>query len=230
MDVNTNGIYFNRSKYNSRSNDNYDVHNHCNRCEWIDRFRRYHVTVNPLPAVDQINDVSYCNGDAAAAINFSGPINGTGFSWISSIDVGFGTNGNGNIGAFTATNNGVTPVTSTITVTPSANGCTGTPITFTITVYPTATVNSITNQTYCTGVVAPITNLSGPVSGTTFTWTNSNTAIGLAASGSGDIPSFSCDQCNNVTHHCNHYCNTIGKWMHRNTNHFYYYCLSNSDS
>ena len=148
------------------------------------------VTVSPLPSVDQINDVSYCNGDAAAAINMSGPINGSDFSWISSIDVGFGTNGNGNIGAFTATNNGITPVSSTITVTPLANGCTGAPTTFTITVYPTATVNSITNQTYCTGAIAPITNFSGSVGGTTFTWTNSNTDIGLAASGSGDIPSF----------------------------------------
>ena len=109
---------------------------------------------------------------------------------MSSLDVGFGTNGNGNIGTFTATNNGVTPVTSTITVTPSANGCTGTPITFTITVYPPATVNSLPNQAYCAGVIAPITNLSGAVSGTTFTWTNSNIDIGLAASGSGDIPSF----------------------------------------
>src|SRR6185369_7298273 len=123
-------------------------------------------------------------------ISFSGPIIGTGFSWTASGDVGFGTNGNGNIGTFTAANSGATPVTSSITVTPTANGCTGTPTTFTITVYPTATVTSIGNQSYCAGVLAAVTNLSGPVSGTTFTWTNSNTAIGLAASGANNIASF----------------------------------------
>jgi hypothetical protein len=143
------------------------------------------VTVNPLPSADQINDVSYCSGEAASAINFSGPVFGTGFSWTSSTDVGFGTSGTGDIGAFTPVNNGAVPIVSTITVTPSANGCTGTPTTFTITVSPTATVTSISNRTYCAGIDAPITNLSGPVSGTIFTWTNNNTAIGLAANGSG---------------------------------------------
>jgi hypothetical protein len=37
-------------------------------------------------------------------------------------------------------NTGSTPVTATISVTPSANGCPGTPQTFTITVNPTPTV------------------------------------------------------------------------------------------
>jgi len=41
------------------------------------------VTVNPLPSVDQINNTSYCNGDVAAEVNFSGPINGSSFSWMS---------------------------------------------------------------------------------------------------------------------------------------------------
>ena len=148
------------------------------------------VIVNPLATVNPINDVSYCNGSSISGINFSGPIIGTGFSWTASVDVGFGTNGNGNIGTFTATNSGATPVTSSIIVTPTANGCTGTSTTFNITVYPTATVNSIGNQFYCAGVLAPVTNLSGPVSGTTFAWTNSNTAIGLATSGLNNIPSF----------------------------------------
>ena len=148
------------------------------------------VTVNPLPSADQINNVSYCNGDAAAEINMSGPINGTDFSWISSIDVGFGTNGNGNIGAFTAANNGITPVSSTITVTPLANGCTGAPTTFTITVYPTATVNSISNQTYCTGAIAPITNLSGPVAEQRLPGQTVTLPLVLQQVDSGDIPSF----------------------------------------
>jgi gliding motility-associated-like protein len=36
----------------------------------------------------------------------------------------------------------------------------------------------------------PVNLLSGTPSGLAFTWTNSNTAIGLAASGTGNVPSF----------------------------------------
>lgn len=68
--------------------------------------------------------------------------------------------------------------------------CTGTPQSFTITVNPTPTVNTVPNQTVCNGsTVGPI-NFSGPVAGTTFNWTNNNTSIGLAASGSGNIAAF----------------------------------------
>lgn len=51
-------------------------------------------------------------------------------------------------------------------------------------------VNPIANQYYCEGATAPLTALTGTVPGTTYNWTNTNTAIGLAASGTGDIPSF----------------------------------------
>jgi hypothetical protein len=69
--------------------------------------------------------------------------------------IGLAANGSGNIPSFTATNATTSPITATITVTPTANGCTGTATTFTITVNPTATVNSISNKAYCAGVVAP---------------------------------------------------------------------------
>src|SRR6185369_2994805 len=123
--------------------------------------------------------------------NLSGPVSGTTFSWTNSnTAIGLTASGSGNVPLFTATNATTSPITATITITPTANGCTGTPSTYTVTVNPTATVNSIGNQTYCAGLTAPVTNLSGPVSGTTFAWTNSNTAIGLAAVGSGNVPSF----------------------------------------
>ncbi len=69
-------------------------------------------------------------------------------------------------------------------------GCIGLPTTFTYTVNPTPTVNPVANQNVCKNTnTAPIT-FGSNVAGTTFTWTNSNTAIGLAASGTGNIPSF----------------------------------------
>ncbi|WP_170154522.1 HYR domain-containing protein [Mangrovibacterium diazotrophicum] len=61
----------------------------------------------------------------------------------------------------------------------------------TITVYPTPTVDPIATQIYCNNTSTPVMVLSGPVSGTSFTWTNSNPSIGLAASGSGNVPAFS---------------------------------------
>src|SRR4029079_6385049 len=99
---------------------------------------------------------------------------GTTFSWSSSINVGSGTSGAGDIGAYTAANAGTTPVTATVTVTPTANGCVGTPETFTVTVNHTATVNTVANRTHCNGASGTAISFSGPVSGTTFSWTSTS--------------------------------------------------------
>jgi gliding motility-associated-like protein len=53
---------------------------------------------------------------------------------------------------------------------------------------PTVTVPA--NITECPGVIVPATNFTSLPAGATFTWTNSNPAIGLAASGVGNVPSF----------------------------------------
>src|SRR6185436_19528545 len=149
------------------------------------------VTVNPTATVNSISNQIYCAGQTASATNLSGPVSGATFTWTnSSTAIGLGSSGSGNVPSFTATNATTSPITATITVTPTANGCTGTPSTFTVMVNPTATVNSISNQIYCAAQIAPVINLSGPVGGTTFTWTNSNTSMGLSASGSGNIPAF----------------------------------------
>jgi hypothetical protein len=46
------------------------------------------------------------------------------------------------------------------------------------------------NQTLCAGTSTAAVDFNGDVMGTTYTWTNTNTPIGLAASGSGNIASF----------------------------------------
>jgi len=51
------------------------------------------------------------------------------------------------------------------------------------------TVDPVPNQTLCAGASTLPVNFTG-TAGATFSWTNTNTAIGLAASGSGNIPSF----------------------------------------
>ena len=77
-------------------------------------------------------------------------------------------------------------------VTPSsANDCEGDPFTVTVTVNPTAQVNEVASQVLCNNESTDAINFSTENSGgtTTYTWTNNNTAINLAASGTGNIPS-----------------------------------------
>jgi hypothetical protein len=147
------------------------------------------ITVNALPTVNTITNQTACNGSATSATNFTGT-SGAAFSWTNSnTSIGLAASGTGNIPSFTAVNTGTTPVTATITVTPSIGSCSGTARTFNIVVNPTPVVNTVTNKTACTDNVMPTINLSGTTS-TTFSWTNDDISIGLAASGTGNIPSF----------------------------------------
>jgi hypothetical protein len=152
------------------------------------------ITVFPTPTVNTITDVPYCNGASAVAIDFTSPAgNGTvSYAWTSSVDIGFGLSGSGDIGAFTATNTGSSNVTAIIKATPSSNGCDGVETTVTsITVYPTPTVITITDATYCNGDAGTALDFTSPAgNGTvTYTWTSS-VDIGFGTSGNGDIAGF----------------------------------------
>ena len=154
--------------------------------------KTFTITVNPEPTVLQPADQVLCNNSNTAAINFTGAVSGTSYSWTNSNPaIGLGASGTGNIPSFIATSNGTTTAVATITVTPSANGCTGIPKTFTITVNPTPDVAQPVDQTLCNNSNTAAINFTGAVSGTAYNWTNSNTVIGLGASGTGNIPSFS---------------------------------------
>ena len=81
------------------------------------------ITVNPTPTVNAVPNQTVCNGAPVTAVKFGGPIPGTSFAWTNSNpSIGLGASGNGNIAAFNGVNAGATPVTATITVTPTANG------------------------------------------------------------------------------------------------------------
>src|SRR4030095_7994241 len=63
--------------------------------------------------------------------------------------------------------------------------------TFTLTVNPVPTLDPIgSDTTVFDGSVVPPNNFWGTPADVTFSWINSNPAIGLAASGTGNIPSF----------------------------------------
>lgn len=149
------------------------------------------INVNPLPTVNAVANQTHCATATVPLTSFSSPQAGTTFTWTNSnTSIGLGASGSGNLPTFTATNTGSTPISATITVTPTRNGCTGTPITFTITINPRPTVSAVTPISQCSGASVPSTAFSSTPTGGTFTWTNSNTAIGLGASGSGSLPTF----------------------------------------
>jgi len=157
------------------------------------------ITVNPSGQVDLPANQVICNGGSTTAITFTTSNTGgtTTYAWTNDkTSIGLAANGSGNIASFTAINGGTAPVTATITVTPTyTNGgtsCTGTPKIFTITVNPTGQVNLPVSQTVCnngsTAAITFTTNNTGGI--TTYSWTNDTPGIGLAASGTGNIPSF----------------------------------------
>src|SRR5690606_30619043 len=112
--------------------------------------------------------------------------------------IGLSASGAGDIASFTATNNTSAPITATITVTPSANSCTGATESFDITVNPTPTVAAVADQTLCADAATTAVSFTGSVAGASYNWTNDNTSIGVAASGTGDIASFTATNTSNA--------------------------------
>lgn len=149
------------------------------------------ITVNPIPTVNPIANQTVCANSAVAGINFSGSVVGATYNWTNNTpSIGLAASGSGNIAGFTGLNAGATPITATITVTPTANGCPGTPQNFTITVNPIPVVTPIVDQTLCNGALTNAVNMTSTTLGTSFAWSNNTTSIGLAASGNGNIGAF----------------------------------------
>ena len=162
--------------------------------------QNFTITVYPTAKVDDPTDQVVCNGAKTSIVNFSTPNTGIppmDYNWTNNTSgIGLAASGIGNISAFNAVNNGTTPITTLITVTPTfgyvVGSCSGLSQTFTITINPTAQVNDPTDQVVCNGGNTSAISFSTTTSGgtTSFTWTNNQTSIGLGGSGTGDISSF----------------------------------------
>lgn len=97
------------------------------------------------PTVTKPADQTVSAGNMTTEVTFSGTTNAT-YTWTNdNTNTGIAASGSGNMPAYTATNTGIAAIVSTITVTPTLNGCAGTPQTFKITVNPPAPQCSITN-------------------------------------------------------------------------------------
>ena len=129
------------------------------------------INVNPTPTVvDPANQPPICSGSTSTAVNFTGnAVSGVVYNWTNNnTSIGLAAFGTGNIPSFTAINTGSTVQTATITVTPVANGCSGTPQTFTITVNPTPVVSILADYCVVGGKVQLTANSSVP--GVTWSW------------------------------------------------------------
>jgi len=150
------------------------------------------ITVNPIPAFNPAGfGRTVCNGETISLDPATGgTLAGATYNWTNNnTTIGLAASGSGPI-SFTTTNTGAATSSATITVTPTAAGCAGTPQTFSIAVKPTPTVNAVGNQTVCHNSNTTAITFSGAVAGTTYSWTNSNPTIGLAANGTGNITAF----------------------------------------
>jgi gliding motility-associated-like protein len=149
------------------------------------------ITVNQVPTMDPVSDQIVCGNENTTTVNFSGVSPSTMYNWTNTnTSIGLAASGSGDINSFTANNTGANSAISTITVTPSEGGCLGESTSFTFTVNPSPTVDFIQNQNVCNGMATSAVIFSGNNAATTYNWTNNNTSLGLAASGSGDINSF----------------------------------------
>jgi len=78
--------------------------------------------------------------------------------------------------------------TYTFTTTPGQ--CALPSATLTVAINPTPTVNVESDTTVTDGALLPANVFTGTPAGVTYNWINSNTTIGLAASGTGAVPAF----------------------------------------
>jgi hypothetical protein len=128
------------------------------------------VTVNPAPAKPTIQAsgaTSFCDGES---VDLSiTPVQNTTYLWSNN-----------------STSNSITNITSsnTYTVTATLNGCSTSSETTTVTVNTkpsTPVITAATATTFCSGNSVSL-NVSSPVSGVTYTWSNNSTGSSLSAS------------------------------------------------
>jgi len=149
------------------------------------------ISVNPTPTVNGVSNQQVCNTQSTTTITFSGDIGTATYNWTNSnTNIGTAANGSNSVAAFAGTNSGTSIITGLFSVTPTASGCNGTATTFTISVNPTPTVADVSDQEVCNTQNTSAVTFLGSVSGTVYNWSNSNTNIGEAASGVGNIGIF----------------------------------------
>ncbi len=150
------------------------------------------VTFKPFPTMNPVLNDTVCNNTTTLASNFIGTPAATTFTWTNSnTSLGLAGNGTGNVPAFLAHHSMPFDVNTVLVVTPVLNGCPGWPQVYTILVKASPVVNPVATINVCNNTLVPASAYTSTPAGATFTWTNSNTATGLASTtGAGNTPSF----------------------------------------
>jgi len=145
--------------------------------------------VNPVAFAENL---IYCSGDEVPEYTFTGTENTT-FFWERVVGYDFGldaTAGINTIPAFVAQNYGFEYISAIYKVTPvDEHGCVGETKNFLITVNPKPHINTLPAMVYCNGEQTPNIDLGNAQA--LYTWQLINGVnVGLAESGTGQLPSF----------------------------------------
>jgi PKD repeat protein len=149
----------------------------------------YDIVVYPVADVVLPGSQQICSGTSTATVTLSSDIVGTTFMWTASGSAGTGgflPGGSDSIPAQTLVDSNKIPATVTYTISPTANGCSGTPTDYIVSVkpLPVATVTPAAD-TVCPSSQTDIAFASN-LTGTIFSWTViSPPGITGAASGTG---------------------------------------------
>ena len=100
------------------------------------------INASPVPTVNNIANVSACNGETTSVSVFYSTPAGATYTWANSDpSIGLAANGNDSVPSFVAVNATNLSITETITVTPTLNGCVGTSYAYSFTVDPTPEIS-----------------------------------------------------------------------------------------
>jgi len=122
------------------------------------------ITVNAIPVATPLADSTLCHSNTKTAIIFESTPSGASFDWVNTdVSINLPSKGTGNIGAFKVTNTTISPITNTITATPTLAGCVGSPIVFHLTINPVIT----TKITATDSTMSSISFKWDPVTGAT---------------------------------------------------------------
>ena len=133
------------------------------------------VVINAVPVISPITDKVLCKGNIQQAVPLISSVTNTSFLWNNSNTlIGLTESGTTNleIPSFVASGNSlISPTTSTITVQPTANGCTGNPTSYMVRVNPLPTATILGTSAICQGAALPVVIFTGYNSVPPYTFT-----------------------------------------------------------
>ena len=137
------------------------------------------ITVNPIPTAPSVTNLNYCQNATASALTAAG----TNLLWYPTAT--------GGIGSSTAPIPS-TAVSGTVSfyVSQTINGCESPRSQIDVIIAPLPTMDTPVALEACPGELISSISFSSSFTGVNYTWSNNNTSIGLAGSGSISLPGF----------------------------------------